>query len=812
MKLLNDYKKTAMIYDSVNISYREVMNYSLSYANYIKDAPNNKIAVFTSNRPELSYSIFGIWQREYCAVTIDASSDKDELVYVLKDSKPSYIYSELSKKDIVEEAIKEANIDCKGLYFEELDLVEVDEEIKEPREDIEALILYTSGTTGDPKGVVLTFKNLYYQIKSLNKFNMYEEKDVYLALLPLHHIFPLMGTLIVPLINGGTIVFLKELNGDSIMKALKDYKVTFFCGVPRLYELLYKGIMKKVEANKVSKIVFNLAKKIKSRNIKMKLFKKVQEGFGGNIKFLVSGGAKLDEDIAIAFDTFGFKVIEGYGLTETSPMISFTRPNMIKLGSAGHVLEGLDVKLDNDGVLCVKGDNVFKEYLNKEELTKEVFDKEGYFVTGDLARVEDDGRLYILGRKKEMIVLSNGKNINPADIEEEIFSLANGLIEELAVVDFENSLNLVVKPNLKLVEKEKISNILETIKWSIVDKYNTKAPKYKKILNIKIVNTELPKTKLGKLRRFKLKDLLEGKEEKRKDIVEPNTNEYKDLKSYLEETSKKWVYPDSHIELDLGLDSLDIVELFAYLNTKFGVNIDERIFSKNSTVEKLSEYIISNKGELSFNSSIIDLSREYQLPKSSKVLGVLKSIFSPIFKGWFGVEVEGLNNLQDENVIYVGNHSSFLDAFIFVEGLKREKLKDTYFMAKVKHFKSPMMKWLGNNSNVIVMDINENLRDTLSKCAYALKNKKSLVIFPEGVRSRDGEINEFKKSFALLSKEMDVKVVSFVIKGAFESMPHGKIIPRKRKLKIKFLEAIKNDDIDALTIEAMNSIKKELAE
>ncbi len=306
--------------------------------------------------------------------------------------------------------------------------------------------------------------------------------------------------------------------------------------------------------------------------------------------------------------------------------------------------------------------------------------------------------------------------------------------------------------------------------------------------------------------------MLEGKEEKRKDIVEPNTNEYKDLKSYLEETSKKWVYPDSHIELDLGLDSLDIVELFAYLNTKFGVNIDESIFSKNSTVEKLSEYIISNKGELSFNSSIIDLSREYQLPKSSKVLGVLKSIFSPIFKGWFGVEVEGLNNLQDENVIYVGNHSSFLDAFIFVEGLKREKLKDTYFMAKVKHFKSPMMKWLGNNSNVIVMDINENLRDTLSKCAYALKNKKSLVIFPEGVRSRDGEINEFKKSFALLSKEMDVKVVPFVIKGAFESMPHGKIIPRKRKLKIKFLEAIKNDDIDALTIEAMNSIKKELAE
>ncbi len=809
MKLLNDYKKTAMVYDSVNITYREVMDYSLSYAEYIKDAKNNKIAVFTGNRPELSYSIFGIWQREYCAVTIDASSNKDELVYVLKDSKPSFIFSELSKKEVVEKAIKESLIDCIPLYFEELNIKEIKEEIIEPREEIEALILYTSGTTGNPKGVVLTFKNLYYQIKSLNKFNMYEEKDVYLALLPLHHIFPLMGTLIVPLVNGGIIVFLKELNGENIMKALKEYKITFFCGVPRLYELLYKGIMKKIDGNKVSKIIFNLAKRIRSRKIKMKLFKKVQEGFGGNIKFLVSGGAKLDEDIAKAFDTFGFKVIEGYGLTETSPMISFTRPNMIKLGSVGHVLEGLEVKIDKDGVLCVRGDNVFKEYLNKEELTKEVFDKEGYFITGDLARVEEDGRLFILGRKKEMIVLSNGKNIDPLEIEEKIFNLANGLIEELAVVDFENALNLLVKPNLKVIEKEKISNIIETIKWSIVDKYNINAPTYKKILKVKIVNIEFPKTKLGKLRRFKLKDLLEGKEEKRKDIVEPETVEYRDLKSYLEETSKKWVYPHSHIELDLGLDSLDIVELFVYLNTKFGVKIDEGNFSQNSTVEKLSEYILKNKGELSLSSSIIDLNKEYKLPKSSKVLELLKKIFSPIFKGWFGIEVEGLENLE-ENVIYVGNHTSFLDVFIFIEGLEKGKVKNTYFMAKVKHFKSSIMKWFGNNSNVIVMDINENLRDTLSKCAYILKNNKSLVIFPEGVRSRNGKLNDFKKSFALLSREMDVKVVPFVIKGAFESMPYGKIIPKKRKLKIKFLKGIKNDDVDRLVEKARNCIKKEL--
>lgn len=812
MKLLKNYKKTAMIYDDLKISYKKLIDSVLSYASYLKGAEGKRVAIYTPNRPELSYSIFASWQKEAASITIDATSTLEELIYVFKDAVPNYIFTTTEKKELVAQAISESDIQCKILVFDDLEVTEhPDTDLIEPHEDTEAMIVYTSGTTGDPKGVVLTFRNLYFQVTSLNKFNMFEEKDVYLTLLPLHHVFPLMGSLMIPLINGGTIIFLKELTADNITRALKEYKVTFLCGVPRLYELLYKGVMKKIESSKAAKLIFSLAKHIDNEGIRKKLFKKVQDGFGGHIKYLVSGGAKLDEEIALAFQTFGFKVIEGYGLTETAPMISFTIPSSIKIGSCGTILEGLDVKVNEDGVLCVKGDNVFKGYLNKDELTREVFDNEGYFMTGDLAKIESDNKLYITGRKKEMIVLSNGKNINPVEIEEQVLDLSEGLIEELALVDYNNTLNLVVKPNLKVVEEKKVTNILETVKWDIVDKYNTHAPKYKKILNIKITNMDLPKTKLGKLRRFKVKELLSDENKVRQNIKEPNFTEYKELKKYLFDLCKKNIYPNSHIEVDLGLDSLDMIELLSFVNNKYDLEVNEEVFSKNSTVEKLSLYIKENRGSIEHKaSSLLDMTKEYILPKSAKFISFLKGFFYPIFKSYFSIVVKGIDKVEDKASIYIGNHTSMLDAFIVSHALPKKILKNSYFMAKVKHFESKLMVKLADNSNVIIMDINENLKETLNKCAYALRQGKNIVIFPEGVRSRTGEINEFKKFFAVLSEKLDVPVIPFVIKGAYEAMPHGSFIPKPAKIELEFLSKLSKTGVEEMVEEAQRIISEKL--
>ena len=421
--------------------------------------------------------------------------------------------------------------------------------------------------------------------------------DRILGVLPFHHVLPLCTTILIPIYFGGLLVILKELSSDALRAALGKYKITVVIGVPRIWEMLHKGIMAKINASGVTKKIFKIAEKIGSETISKKIFKKVHEGFGGCINLFVSGGAKLDGNITRDFRTLGFKMLEGYGLTETSPIISFNRPNDIKAGTVGIVIPGVTVKIAEDGEILVTGANVMKGYYGKPEATAQAIDEEGWFHTGDLGYF-DEGHLVISGRKKEMIVLSNGKNINPLDIENHLLHISNGLIEEVAVLEDEKILKAIILPNFKKIAEGKIQNIYETIKREIIEVYNVSAPKYKKILSLKLVKEELPKTKLGKLRRFMLKDILTEDNKPVGNITEPNFEEYRIIKNYLHEVSKKKILPSSHIELDLGFDSLELIELNAFINQNFGINISEEVFSKNATVDKFTEYVRENKSKL----------------------------------------------------------------------------------------------------------------------------------------------------------------------------------------------------------------------
>jgi len=820
MEFVKNHDKVAVIYEGSQITYSDLIKNTKYYSSLINIKKEDKVMIFSPNRPELLYAFFGTWDQEGTCVNIDYSNNVDELLYVIKDSKPKYLFSSLESKEKIDKTLELYGDKVEVIYFENIAIpkdykCEVEAIYSPPLDNI-SLILYTSGTTGDPKGVLLSFENILSQVESLAKFKVYRKDDRFLALLPLHHIFPLLGSAIVPLYFGATLVFLKELASDKIISALKEYKITMLIGVPRLYEVFYKGIMGKIKASKLASKIFKLAKNIENKNIRRKLFKKVQEGFGGNIRFFVSGGAKLDLEISNGFKTLGFDVLEGYGLTETAPMISFTRPNHILPGSCGFLLEDIDVKFAEDGELLVKGRNVFKGYLNKEDKTKEVFTEDGYFMTGDLAEIDEQGYLFITGRKKEMIVLSNGKNINPASIEKEILDIADGIIEELAVVEHENMLKTIIYPNFKKIEELKISNILETIKWNITDKYNSKSPKYKKILNIKIVKEELPKTKLGKLRRFKLKELFNSENEVKREIVEPSLESYKVLKKYLSDTKQKNIYPDNHIELDLGLDSLDLVELQAFIESSFGIRLSAEEFSNNATVEKLSLFLDSkstniNISEMNWN-EILKEDRKFNLPKSHIGTIVIKYLVMPIFYLYFRLSVKNKVKIPNKPVIFVGNHQSFLDSLMLILGLGNSKLKNTFYLAKIKHFKSNFMKSMANNSNIILLDINDNLVTTLKESAYVLRSGKSLVIFPEGIRTRDGQVGEFKKAFAILSKELNIPIIPFCISGSYEAMPVNTKVPRPKKLKLKFLDEInpENKTINEIVALTKNLIKENL--
>ena len=820
MIFVKDYNKTAIIYDDREYSYKEVILSAKSFSERINIKKEDRVIIFMENRPELLFSFLGIWNKQGTCVCLDGGFSGEELTYYIKDCKPKYIFTSRVNYKAAAKGLELAGMEnsVEILVVDDIPVDYTGDDLTIEIEDkyFVSLILYTSGTTGNPKGVMLMFDNILINMEGLDEYKMFRTTDRVLALLPMHHIFPLLGAGVVPLGKGATIAFLKEVSSQAMVEALQKYKITFIIGVPKLWEMLHKKIMEKINGGKITKFIFKLAEKINSKNFSRKIFKKVHDGFGGNIRFFVSGGSKLDPQVSRDFLTLGIDVCEGYGLTETSPMISFTPTDEVVPGSAGKILTGVTVKIADDGEILAKGRNVMKGYYGRPDATAEVIDKDGWFHTGDLGEIKN-GLLYVTGRKKEMIVLSNGKNINPIEIEQWIMANTD-LIKEMAIMDYEDKLTAVIYPDFYKLHEEGITNITETFKKGVIDKYNKQAASYKKVLDVKIVQEELPKTKIGKIRRFMLKDVINKKEEKVQNIVEPSTEEYKNISAFLKSIKNKPIIPNAHLELDLGLDSLDTVELLSHIEGTFGVKIDEQTFVEYCTVEKLAEYVEKHSNEMMNDTKmdwkeILSKDTEGELPKSNRIGKIIKFILKPAFLFFVKVKKEGLENIEkNEPVIFAGNHQSFLDGFIVNQAVPNSVLDKTYYFADIKHFKKGYMKFMGENSNIIFVDINKNLVNSLQMLSKALRNGKNIVIFPEGTRTRDGKINNFKKFFAILSKELNIPIVPFVLDGAYEAYPPSSKYPKGGDVKVKFLEKIYPADMsyEEITEKVYNTIKKEL--
>ena len=800
MEFIKNYNKTAILYEGKEYSYKQLISYSKEYAKSLQILKEDHVIIFMENRPEFFFSFLGIWDKKGTCICIDASSKASEFEYFVKDSTPKYIFTSNSNIEIVNEVIKDLEVKPIVLNVDKINLENSNNDgvINALDKDAIALILYTSGTTGSPKGVMLTFDNILVNIESLNKYNMFLESDRVLALLPMHHIFPLLGSGIIPLQTGATIAFLKELSSQAMVDALKGYKITMMIGVPRLWEMLHKKIMEKINSSPIIKSLFKLCEKMDNQNFSKKIFKKVHEGFGGHIRFFVSGGSKLNLTIARDFKTLGIDICEGYGLTETAPMVAFTPIGQVVPGSAGKIIPDVQVKIAEDGEILVKGRNVMKGYYNNVKATEEVIDKDGWFHTGDLGSLKDD-YLFITGRKKEMIVLSNGKNINPIEIEQFIMDKTD-LIEEMVVIEYNSLLTAVIYPNFQKVKEHKVTNILETLKADVIDKYNGSAPNYKKILDIKLMQEELPKTKIGKIRRFMVPDMLAGKLTVEKEKDAPTFEEYVIIADYLKELKGRNIVSTDHLELDLGLDSLDLVEFIAFVENSFGVTLTEEILTSNPSVIKLAEYLKEHSTDIEVKNvdwkHILDKNIYEGLPKSNVFGKILKAILKVPFSTYIKINKEGLENIVIEKpVIFVGNHQSFLDGFILNQCLSNRILDNTYYLAKVAHFEHSIMEFLGENSNIMLIDINKNLSETLQCAATALRQGKNIVIFPEGTRSRDGKMKEFKKFYAILAKELGVNIIPFGIKGAYDLFPANKKLPKKGTVDIKFFPKIITDKL-----------------
>ncbi|SMP02351.1 long-chain acyl-CoA synthetase [Desulfurobacterium pacificum] len=487
------------------ITYREFGNLIATIQEKLTPLePEDRVAIFMENRPEWIAAFFATTFKGGINVPVDYLLSTEELFNILKDSQPRYIITSNANVEKAKEAIKDMGYHVKIINVDELKAEEGKIQFLARDKDSVAVILYTSGTTGNPKGVMLTIGNLDHNVRAVENLGFLNENDRFVAILPFHHTYPLMTTVLLPTALGLPLAFIEKLTPTDILSTINEQKVTILIGVPKLYQVIHHNIMaeiKKLPPLKRRLVIsaLKLFRKFDVKPVEKKVFKEIHNRIGKNLRYMISGGAKLSEEVWKDFEAFGFNILEGYGLTETSPLISVNRPDAKKIGTAGPPVDEVEVKTTEKGEIIVKGPNVMKGYYNKPEETKKVI-KDGWFYTGDLGFVDEDGFIHITGRAKEVIVLDNGKNVYPEDIEIEI--LKSPYVLEVGIF-YDGTMKALVRPDFELLMEEGIENVKDFIKKEI-HKYTKHLQPYKKVKEFKIVDRELPRTRIGKLRRFLL--------------------------------------------------------------------------------------------------------------------------------------------------------------------------------------------------------------------------------------------------------------------------------------------------------------------
>lgn len=805
--MIKDFHKTAIIAGNRYVSYREMLERISYFARYTSHHRGAKTVIFCENREGWVYAFFSIWLNRGIAVPVDATATAEEVAYMLRDSEAECIWTSTKRIDTAREAMRLLGRELPILLIDDHEQAELSADVRPAKIDYDssdtAVIIYTSGTTGSPKGVMLSFANLMANVDSVSKeVRIYTQDRRAIILLPLHHVLPLLGCLIAPITTGGGVAIAPAMTGPDILDTLKRGKVGIMIGVPRLWTTLIRGIKTKVDQKAITRLVFRICRSLQWRWLSRLLFTSVRQALGGHLEILVSGGAALDREIAIDIKTMGLDLLEGYGMSECAPMITFTRPDDIVPGSVGKTLPSEKVILKN-GEICVKGPNVMQGYYNRPEETAAMFDEEGWLHTGDLGRFDDRGRLYITGRTKEIIVLSNGKNINPSEIEFKLEQHTD-IVKEVGIMQDVDMLKAIIVPQPAWINGRNDVELEEALKRELLEPYNQEVPPYKRLMSLFVYHGELPRTKMDKLQRFKLPALVssgEHTDRNKKRIIEPSFPEYKIVKNYIQHEKKCAVNPTDNLDTDLQLDSLDKVGLQGFLEQTFGMEISAERIAAFKNVLELAEHVADYKTrieveEIDWHHILNEDTHRLELPDAWPDDLFLLGLFKLFAKPYFRLEGRGAENIpEDGPYLLAANHQSFLDGMFVMAFNRRKNVRKTFFFAKESHVRHTIVQMIAKRHNVIVMEPT-NLKTSIQRMGEAIKQGKSIIIFPEGTRTETGEVGEFKKTFAILSKELNVPIVPCSIHGAYEAMPKHSKWARPFKIRVDYLPVVRPEPTD----------------
>ena len=661
--------------------------------------------------------------------------------------------------------------------------------------DTVASIIFTMGTTVEAKGAMLTHGGFLSNVQAVAKALPPTDTERILSALPLYHALSFSCSLLMALYSGTTATYVNALRPTTLLKTMREAKTTAFIGVPRLFQMLHGTIER--QAARADTPGETLAEKARAV-------------MGGEIRVLVSGGASLSDAIYDGFQKFGMTLYQGYGMTETAPVLSVNPYQKSKRGSVGPAVEGVELQIENPdsngiGEIIAKGPSTMKGYYQNTDATEKAI-RNGWLYTGDLGYMDADGYLYLTGHCKDIIVPASGKNVYPVELEA-LYRENSETISEMCVLGIpyedgsDTAIHAVIVPRSPdEATKAEIQHYLQTRAKQL--------PSYQQFHKSHFWNDPLPKTADGDIDRQRLRRSLEALMKHKAalqtdstadvDRAAPRSDIPEEVLSTLARLARmpaQQIQRESRLDTDLGLDSLTRLDLLLVLESRLGETIPDALLANLETVGdvvRLIETFPSDITKAGKNAEEIKKPEFGQMPRW--YARAFRAVITGIYRNYFSVKCYGLEHIpQDKPYIIMPNHSSHLDTLTVITALRTKAYHLWVLAARDYWFATRLQGWFARTClNALPIEREGNFTEFLQDLRAAnevMAQNNGLLIFPEGTRSLDGRLQPFKPGvLSLLIYSPNVPVIPAYIEGTYHALPKGRNFPKKHPVRIAFGE------------------------
>lgn len=813
--------------------------------------PGSRVLLLAPNQPEWIIVCLALIYARAVPVPLDAQIGGEELMALVRNSDPRWACTTTKLLRRLEETGEKLNFILLDAEKEERPhwrgyLTDSNGSLPAPAPDDLAVLFYTSGTSGQPKGVPLTHANITSNLNALLSLNIIRGDDRVLLPLPLHHVYPFTVGMLAPLGAGVPIILPHALTGSEFLRAMQEGGVTAMIGVPRLYSAFYDAVHSRLTQR--SRIVAALFRGLLVASIGMHrwlgfrggyyLFAPLRRRVAPGLRLLASGGSAMDPDLAWKLEGLGWQVISGYGLTETSPLLTFSTPGKEKIGSAGRTMPGVELRIAKPeegkqfGEVLARGPNIFHGYWRIPEANKKAFTSDGYFRTGDLGYIDNEGYLHLVARASSMIVLSGGENVQPEKVEGALEQSPH--IREAGVLARNDRLVALIVPEAHAGPE---ARSIEDLIGREVRRQSSNLPTHHRISDYAITRDPLPRTRIGKIRRHTLSERFEhaktGRDSKPGPVpIEQMAPEDQEL---LGDPAAKKIWdalaqhypqarlaPEINVQYGLGIDSMDWLNLTMEIHALTGADLDDAAIGRIESVRDLlreatspthlSEPAADLLERLKHPKELLSDSQRHWLEpqsRSMRLVGkVLLGLNRILLRSLYRLNVQGKDQLPEEApFILTPNHASLLDPLALAASLTPEQLNRTYWAGWTGiMFRNAFARLLSRAVRVLPIEPESGPLASVAIAVAALQEKQNLVWFPEAGRSHNGKLQRFRPGIGLLSSAHPVPLVPVWLQGTYEALPPGKWFPRPHKISVTFgkpvhaseLQATAKDDYQAL--------------